>query len=401
MLVYHLLLLIFVVGRAAASNPYDFKPRHKLPGQARKGKIKTSDIPMMITFTHDDNTDSRSAKYVQDITERFTNPNGCKIPAVMFTTQRFSDCATVQKLYYEKGYEIGGHSVTHRKTNQLSSSEKKKEVTQVRNWLVNECKIPASDVNGWRNPYLLGDAEIRKYLADAGYLYDSSMPEFWNSKSSPSGSRKILPYNMKYGIAQMQSCSWFGPNLNRCTKSERPDLVQIPMYMYQRGPSKPAVKGLMDPPGAYKVLKREFERNYRSSNRLPVTIYTHSTSTNYLNQAKNRSEIKKFLSWAMKKKNVWVVTYRYVTPTDVRSHALTLSLALRASLVRQAILGLYEQPGAGQPDGSLHGQVQVRAVSARLVASTILLFYYSTTVMTRLCSCCCYINKSRHLLSPG
>ena len=323
MLVYHLLLLISVVGRASAYNPYDFRPTHKLRGPGG-AKIKTSDIPMMITFTHDDNTDSRSAKYVQDITERYTNPNGCKIPAVMFTTQRFSDCATVQKLYNEKGYEIGGHSVTHRKTNQLSSSEKKKEVTQVRNWLVNECKIPASDVNGWRNPYLLGDAEIRKYLAEAGYLYDSSMPEFWNSASSPSGSRKILPYNMKYGIAQMQSCSWFGSNLNKCTKSERPDLVEIPMYMYQRGPSKPSVKGLMDPLGAYKVLKREFERNYHSSNRLPVTIYTHSTSTNYLNQAKHRSEIKKFLSWAMKKKNVWVVTYKYVlTSTDVRSHAQT------------------------------------------------------------------------------
>jgi hypothetical protein len=115
---------------------------------------------------------------------------------------------------------------------------------------------------------------------------------------------------MKHGIAQMQSCGWFGSNLNRCSKSERPDLVQIPMYMYQKGPSKPSVKGLMDPAGAYKVLKREFERNYRSANRLPVAIYTHSTSTGYLDKANNRAEIKKFLSWAMKRKNVWVVTYR-------------------------------------------------------------------------------------------
>ena len=83
-----------------------------------------------------------------------------------------------------------------------------------------------------------------------------------------------------------------------------------PMYMYQKGPSKPSVKGLMDPAGAYKVLKREFERNYRSANRLPVAIYTHSTSTGYLDKANNRAEIKKFLSWAMKRKNVWVVTYR-------------------------------------------------------------------------------------------
>ena len=87
-------------------------------------------------------------------------------------------------------------------------------------------------------------------------------------------------------------------------------MVEIPMYMYQRGPSKPSVKGLMDPPGAFSVLKREFERNYHSVNRLPVGIYTHSTSTGYLDKANNRAEVKKFLSWAMKRKNVWVVTYQ-------------------------------------------------------------------------------------------
>ena len=301
MFVYYFLLFA-LIGQASAG--YDFKPTHRIKG------IRTGDIPMMIIPTHDDNTDKSSAKYVMDITEGFKNPNGCKIPAVMFTTQRYSDCDTVRKLYFEKGYEIGGHTVSHRKTNSLSSSEKKKEVTGVRNWLINECGIPSSDVIGNRMPYLLGDSELRRYLADAGYLYDASMPEFYNSKSSPSGSKKILPYNMKYGIAQMQSCGWFGSNLNRCSATERPDLVQIPMYMYQRGPSKPSVKGLMDPPGAFKVLRREFERNYHSVNRLPVAIYTHSTSTHYLDQAKNRAEIKKFLRWALKKPNVWVVTYK-------------------------------------------------------------------------------------------
>jgi hypothetical protein len=298
----HIYLLLALVGHAAAG--YNFKPTHKVKG------IRTGDIPQMIILTHDDNTDSRSAKYVTDVTDGFKNPNGCKIPAVMFTTQRYSDCKTVRKLYLDKGYEIGGHTVSHRKTSSLSASEKKKEVTDVRNWLINECGLPAGDVVGNRMPYLLGDPSLREYLSDAGYLYDSSMPEFYNSKSSPSGSRKILPYNMKYGIAQLQSCGWFGSNLNKCSKSERPDLVQIPMYMYQKGPSKPSVKGLMDPAGAYKVLKREFERNYRSSNRLPVAIYTHSTSTGYLDKANNRAEIKKFLNWAMKRKNVWVVTYK-------------------------------------------------------------------------------------------
>ena len=50
---------------------------------------------------HDDNTDSRSAGFVTDVTKRHKNHNGCQINAAFYTTQRYSDCETVRRLYNE------------------------------------------------------------------------------------------------------------------------------------------------------------------------------------------------------------------------------------------------------------------------------------------------------------
>lgn len=182
------------------------------------------------------------------------------------------------------GHEIGGHSVTHRKLTKLSSREKKTEVAEVRKWLINTCGIPSSDVRGWRSPYLDDDAEIRKYIKEAGYKYDTSIPEVFNSNTSPAPGKRLWPYSLYQGIKQTQSCKYFG-NINHCQKNEKYDhLFEIPMWMYQKKPYQPSTKDLMDPPNAYSVLKAELNRNYKS-HRAPVGIWTHSTATNYLNKA--------------------------------------------------------------------------------------------------------------------
>lgn len=270
------------------------------------GNLRTGDVPQFILFTHDDNTDSRSSGFVTDVTKNFKNPNGCQINAAFYTTERYSDCNTVKKMYNE-GHEIGGHSVTHRNLKKLSESEKKREVSQVRDWLINTCGIPAKDVRGWRSPYLSDDKNVRNYLEQAGYEYDTSLPEYFNSNTSPKPGRRLWPYSLKNGIKQTDSCRYFGSNLNKCDKNEKHNLIEIPMWMYQKSPNRPATKNLMDPPNAYQVLKAEFRRNYKA-HRTPMGIWTHSTSTNFLNKANNRAEIKKFLSYALKKKKTWVVT---------------------------------------------------------------------------------------------
>jgi len=184
---------------------------------------------------------------------------------------------------HRRGHEIGGHSVTHRKLSKLPNSEKKKEVKNVRNWLINTCNIPAKDVRGWRSPYLADDAQVRKYIEEAGYQYDTSMPEFFNSNTSPSPGRRVWPHTLDKGIQMTQACRYFG-NINNCQSNEKHNLYEIPMWLYQTRSHRPAYKGLMDPPNAYKVLKAELDRNYKN-HRAPIGIWTHSTSTGYLNKA--------------------------------------------------------------------------------------------------------------------
>jgi hypothetical protein len=239
--------------------------------------------------------------------------------------------------------------VTHRKLSKLPDGEKKKEVRNVRNWLINTCKIPAKDVRGWRSPYLADDDKVRKYIEEAGYQYDTSMPEFFNSNTSPSPGRRVWPHTLDKGIQMTKACRYFG-NINNCQSNEKHNLYEIPMWMYQSRSHKPSSKGLMDPPNAYKILKAELHRNYKS-HRAPIGIWTHSTSTGYLNKAyvllliirkqkrlltkcrtksslsfstsnygcynvlmlhlfcsEPRRQISKFLQYALKNKNVWVVT---------------------------------------------------------------------------------------------
>lgn len=161
----------------------------------------------------------------------------------------------------------------------MSFSEKKKEIVGARDWLAS-CGVPKSHIVGHRSPFLSDDPDVRKILSDNGYHYDSSIGEVFDSPTSPSATKRLFPYTMDKGVAQLYSCKWYS-NINHCTKSEKhPGLMEIPLYMYQSGPNKPSSPNLMDPVNPYKVLAAEFKRNYLA-NRAPIGIWSH-TSTGHL-----------------------------------------------------------------------------------------------------------------------
>ncbi len=169
--------------------------------------------------------------------------------------------------------------MSHRDLAKMSTSEKRKEIVGVQNWIA-KCGIPKAAVWGHRSPFLSDDPEVRNILDQAGYRYDTSIPEVYDSPTSPSAQKRLLPYSMTNGVAQQYSCKWFD-NINHCTKTEKhPGLMEIPLWMYQKSSDTPSAQDLMDPASPYKVLKAEFDRNY-AANRAPVGIWTH-TSTGYL-----------------------------------------------------------------------------------------------------------------------
>lgn len=167
-----------------------------LPGIARKKR------PQLIVFTHDDNTDPLSAKYVNEILKAHRNPNGCKIKGVFFTTASLSNCSTVLSLY-NNGHEIAEHTKNHydlyRKTKSYEAKEN--QILGGRDYIVS-CGVPKDDVVGHRSPYLSSSSEVRKILNENGYLYDATIPEYYPSKTSPSSKKLIFPYQMDNGIPQ-------------------------------------------------------------------------------------------------------------------------------------------------------------------------------------------------------
>ena len=161
----------------------------------------------------------------------------------------------------------------------MSFEEKTKQIVGAKEWL-SKCGIPKNDIVGHRSPFLSDDADVRKILFQNGYLYDTSIGEVFDSPTSPSATKRVFPYTMDKGIAQMYSCKWFS-NINHCEKSEKhAGLMEIPLWMYQKSSNTPSNPDLMDPANPYKVLKAELDRNYKA-NRAPIGIWTH-TSTGYL-----------------------------------------------------------------------------------------------------------------------
>jgi peptidoglycan/xylan/chitin deacetylase (PgdA/CDA1 family) len=72
----------------------------------------------------------------------------------------------------QRGHEVASHSLSHRKLTGLPSDEKRREIFESR------ARIAAAlgvEVRGFRAPGFDIDREILQLLADAGYLYDSSL----------------------------------------------------------------------------------------------------------------------------------------------------------------------------------------------------------------------------------
>lgn len=262
------LLQMFLLARAQDAKPF-------VDG------IDSSEIPLLIVFTHDDNTDPSSAGYVTEITDKHKNPNGCNIKAAFYTTSILSDCETVKALY-ENGHEIGEHTMTHPDLYKdvPKYQGKQEEILGARDFIVS-CGIPENDVVGHRSPYLSDDADVRKVLSEGGFMYDASIPEYYPSPISANATNRTFPYLLSNGI--VQDCKYFG-NINHCDSSEKyPNLWELPLYQYQKGPYIPSTNNLMDPEDAFNVLKADFDSRY-DYNRAPMGIWTHSTTTQYLDK---------------------------------------------------------------------------------------------------------------------
>ncbi|KAI7842215.1 hypothetical protein COHA_004128 [Chlorella ohadii] len=281
-----LAILLVVVSQAAAypCTPNDLESCPKAPGGLRPDQV-----PQFITVTWDDGISPFSYGLVDKILGGLKQRNDCPIPSTYFICVTDTIPAAVQALYMA-GNEIATHTMTH------VGNPSREEIVGARTWLANATGIPESKIVGFRAPFLLHDEQGRNALADAGFLYDSSIPDNVPSKISPSLEQRSWPYRMDQGIPQ--DC-----DTGSCSPSERHNLWEVPLWSVADENGQPIAS--MDPPGnAYDNYKRELERRL-AGNRAPLGLFFHA---GLQSEASRVEELRKFIEYATSQPDVWFVT---------------------------------------------------------------------------------------------
>ena len=211
-----------------------------------------------------------------------------------FVSIEYTDKDLVSALY-EDGHEIAVHTVTHPMSPDIN------EIGLARDWLVNEAGVPSKRIKGFRSPFLAHTPEVRGYLYDLGFRYDSTITEQASPFSSTSlrEDERVFPYTLQDGIAQ--NCAI---GTGTCRDDERyPGMWEIPMWLIEDDDGSPiASMDLPDGVDANEAYTRELHRNY-FGNRAPLGLFLHAGLA-----ANSVNSINDFIRYALSLDDVWFVT---------------------------------------------------------------------------------------------
>lgn len=274
------------------------------------GGLSPQDTPMFVLFTADDAIQTYTLDSVNQFLAHRKNPNGCQPKMTYFTSLGYTNYSLVTD-WYVAGNEIADHTMTH------VGSPSQDEINGNLITLNALSGIPMSAMTGFRAPFLNYTAETLKFVAEAGFTYDSSA-----SASIPvgDGTDAYWPYTLDNGLAN--DCL----DIPGVCKGEPklPGFWEIPMYAIfdNRGVAGPH---LMDPwldtvnnnkaandSATLEMMKNTFTAHY-NGNRQPFGLYTHpihvaKTVPGATVTDSTINMINAFLDWAQEQPNVWIVT---------------------------------------------------------------------------------------------
>lgn len=248
--------------------------------------------------------ESKVSEEMAKLTGSAKNTNGCPIPATWFTLTSGSSCDVIKQLH-DRGDELSTHTSTHKElTNDLPKADIQNEILGGRDYLINECGIPAADVTGFRSPYLTTNPTLRQVLNESSFKYDSSI--IFGTEEGLLGNRS-WPFTMDYGLAK-DNCDG---KFQVCDPSESyPGVWQVPLWnlLYNGKPYTMDPGRSPKPSGgvnasAYDVLKTAFDESY-TGNRAPVPIFVHV----FWFTPERVAETNKFIQYALTKPDTYFVT---------------------------------------------------------------------------------------------
>lgn len=263
-------------------------------------ELDASTPPNLLLFSVDDNVLDSSWKVAYEDTIAAAgarNPNGCRMPITWFSTccahgHTSSDCESVARAL-AAGHELATHTRTHSKeADGFSYEEWAAEIGGQRDWLVETCGVPASEVAGFRAPYFRTNEVMATVLRDLGFLYDSSL-----SGRDPTQRAFCMD---SPGWDPSAACSTCG-NWTGLALWEVPAMV-LPGSGGQAG--RRVDPAPTDDMTVLQRLQADFERKRHSG--VPVPLMFHE---DYLADGAARGPIVQFLSWATQQPDTWGITY--------------------------------------------------------------------------------------------
>ncbi|KMQ51733.1 polysaccharide deacetylase, partial [Chitinispirillum alkaliphilum] len=306
-----------------------------LPSYDPPGGLPVDSVPLFIVLGFDDNRYVDGMEWTLDLLDGKYNPSGTGNPAtfdgepiraVFYHTSGALDRGGQELLEtwrraYESGHGVGNHTVTHNTTSALTLQQWKDEISGCAEALSNALGIPASEIAGFRTPYLDFNAETFQAVADLGLLYETTMTHHQNIYLR----QFTWPYTLDKGFADHVVDGWEGA-------LKIPGLWIMPVYTVGESlegpvPMWPPLTGF-DSSILTLANGSKFEQMFKNAidyrlgpdgNRAPLTIGLHSdtyaeenrSGENYdhaLNLQERRAALRNIIEYALTKPEVRIVT---------------------------------------------------------------------------------------------
>ncbi|KAH9364323.1 hypothetical protein HPB48_001284 [Haemaphysalis longicornis] len=264
-------------------------------------------MPQFVMLTFDDAVTLLNMAFYREllnISSRKNKQNGCRIAATFFVSGEYLDYEAVNQLH-SWGNEIALHSISHRTDSSywrtINSTQWEAEVLDQRDMLTAFANVPASDVIGFRGPFLFTGGDQGFRMLYKHLRYDSTLVH-----QRVRGERPFYPYTMDFGFRR--SC-----NVWPCPADSYPGLWVLPLnVLFPKAsegylPCAMADACLPLPHTAtdtFNYLRSNFEEFY-TTNRAPFPVFLHEA---YLQLPERKEGYLRFVDWLLQKDDVYLVT---------------------------------------------------------------------------------------------
>jgi len=191
--------------------------------------IAPAKAPMFVSIGFDDNGDADGMMWALDMLKA----RGLKTSFYMTSVYGQSDAVVATwKRAYAEGHEIANHTVSHLPNHgghDFTKEQWMAELMPCSEFLTSHSIVPASEIYGFRTPYLEYDDATLQTVADLGIHYDCSIEEGY--EDGHDGSNEYWPYTLdNRSPGHTVQVEWMDPENPIKEINPHPGLWEMPVY---------------------------------------------------------------------------------------------------------------------------------------------------------------------------